>query len=110
MIIDWILVTGNVIFIVYILVMLFYYKGINEREKTKNAAMQVTLEEAELLIRKYQIQLQRALGNVDNVTSELDNVRSELKTIKGRHQQIRAENEKAKNRIIELETKIEALV
>jgi hypothetical protein len=105
MIWDWIIASANIIFIVYILVMLFYYKGINEKEKTKNAAMLVTLEEAELLIRKYQIQLQRSLGNVDN-----EGLKSELKTIKTKFQQLKHENEKHKNRIIELETKLEALV
>ena len=70
----------------------------------------MTLQEAEVLIRKYQIQLQRSLGNVDILTDELNKLRNELKILKQRNSKHRIEVDRLNNKIKELESRIEALL
>jgi len=72
--------------------------------------MKLTLQEAEILIRKYQIQLQRALGNVDILSEELNKLRNELKILKQRNSKHRIEVDRLNNKIKELESRIEALL
>ncbi len=72
--------------------------------------MKLTLQEAEILIRKYQIQLQRSLGNVDILTDELNKLRNELKVLKQRNSQHRVETDKLRGKIKELEGRIDALL
>lgn len=72
--------------------------------------MKLTLQEAEVLIRKYQIQLQRALGNVDILSEELNKLRNELKILKQRNSKHRIEVDRLNNKIKELEGRIEALL
>ncbi len=110
MLIEWLIVTTSILAALYILSKMFYYKSLAEKEKTNNAIMKTTLSEAEILIRKYQIQLQRSLGNIDILTEELTKIRKELKVIKSRNSQYKLEGEKLKSKIEELENKIEALI
>jgi len=107
---EWALVTIIVIFVLFMFVRMFYYQSIAHKEEKNSAIMRITLQEAEILIRKYQLQLQRALGNVDILSEELNTLRNEIKAIKQRNSQYRIENEKAKARIKDLEQKIEALL
>ena len=72
--------------------------------------MKLTLKEAEILIRKYQIQLQRSLGNVDILTDELSKLRNELKVLKQRNSQHRVETDRLKTKIKDLEGRIDALL
>jgi len=72
--------------------------------------MKLTLQEAEILIRKYQIQLQRALGNVDILSEELNKLRNEMKVLKQRNSKHRQEVERLNNKIKALESRIEALL
>jgi len=72
--------------------------------------MKLTLKEAEILIRKYQIQLQRSLGNVDILTDELSKLRNELKVLKQRNSQHRVETDRLKSKIKDLEGRIDALL
>ena len=68
------------------------------------------MQEAEILIRKHQLQLQRALGNIDILTDEITSLRNEVKALKQRNSQYRVESEKYKSKIKDLEQKIEALL
>jgi len=72
--------------------------------------MKLTLKEAEILIRKYQIQLQRALGNVDILSEELNNLRNEVKMLKQRNSKHRIDTDRLQNKIRELEGRIDALI
>ncbi len=72
--------------------------------------MKLTLQEAEVLIQKYQLQLQRSLGNIDILTHEMNALKDEVKVLKQRNAQYRLETDKYKSRIRELEQKIEALL
>jgi len=62
------------------------------------------------LIRKYQIQLQRALGNVDILSEELNNLRNEVKMLKQRNSKHRIDTDRLQNKIRELEGRIDALI
>jgi peptidoglycan hydrolase CwlO-like protein len=72
--------------------------------------MKLTLKEAEILIRKYQIQLQRALGNVDILSEELNNLRNEVKMLKQRNSKHRIDSDRLQGKIRELEGRIDALI
>ncbi|WP_435817207.1 hypothetical protein [Helicobacter rodentium] len=88
----------------------FFYKSIAQKEEKNSAVMKLTLQEAEILIRKHQLQLQRALGNIDILTDEITSLRNEVKALKQRNSQYRVESEKYKSKIKDLEQKIEALL
>ena len=107
---EWSLVTLSLLLVVFVLVKMFYFKNLTIKEQRNNDVMKLTLKEAEVLIRKYQIQLQRALGNIDILNEQMNKLRREIKTVKQRNSQYRIENEKLRNRIRELESRIEALI
>ena len=107
---EWSLLTVLSIVSIYLFVKMYYFKSITNKEIRGNDLMKVTLNEAEILIRKYQIQLQRALGNVDILSDELTRLKNELKIIKQRNSQHRQESERLNVKIKALETRIDALV
>ncbi len=107
---DWLLVSANFLLMGFLAFKMYYFKNLSEKEKSSTSATKTTLEEAENLIRKYQLQLQRSLGDIDILNEELNKLRNDVKTIKGRNSQFRLENDRLKNRIKELENKIEALI
>jgi peptidoglycan hydrolase CwlO-like protein len=107
---EWTMLTIVVFIATYLFVKMFYFKNLNHKEKRQNDLMKITLEEAEILIRKYQLQLQRALGNIDILTEELSKLRCEMKTLKSRNAQQRVEIDRSKKQIKDLETRIEALL
>ena len=89
---------------------MYYYKNLYEKEEEHKKVLKATLNEAEVLIKKYQIQLQRSLGNLSILNDELDKLKNDIKAIKSRNSQYRIENEQLKRKIKELENKIEALL
>jgi uncharacterized protein YpmB len=106
----WLVSTTIMVLVVYLSVMLMYYRSQIEKEQSKNLAIRVTLEEAEILLRKYQIQLQRSLGNADVLTEEMSESKEKLKQLNSRYLQIRNDNDDKKRKIVELEAKIEAII
>ena len=107
---EWSLLTMLSIVSVYLFVKMFYFKSITSKEKRNNDLMKLTLNEAEILIRKYQIQLQRALGNVDILSEELTKLRNELKVLKQRNSKHRQETDRLNGKIKALEGRIDALL
>lgn len=107
---SWFLLTAFILFILFMIVRTFFYKNIAQREEKTSATIKLTLHEAEILIRKHQLQLQRALGNIDILTEEMNTMKNEIKALKQRNSQYKIESDKNKNRIRELEQKIEALL
>ncbi len=110
MFLEWSLVTVLSILAIFLFVKMFYFKSITHKEQRSNDMMKLTLQEAEILIRKYQIQLQRALGNVDILSEELNKMRNELKILKQRNSKHRLETDRLNNKIKELESRIDALL
>jgi len=107
---EWVMTTVLVSLCVYLTVMVFYYQTLLKKEKLSNAVVKNTLGDAEIVIRKYQVQLQRALGNIDILSDELNKIRGDTKSLRTRNSQYRVESDKLRQRIKELEGKIEALL
>ena len=107
---EWSLLTILSMLSVYLFVKMYYFKSITNKEKRGNDLMKLTLKEAEILIRKYQIQLQRALGNVDILSEELAKLRNELKVLKQRNSKHRQETDRLHGKIKALESRIDALL
>lgn len=87
-----------------------YYKTLLNKEKTSKDFIKNNLDDTEIVIRKLQIQLQRSLGNIDILTEELNKIKADLTSLRTRNSQYRLENDKLRQRIKELEAKIEALL
>jgi peptidoglycan hydrolase CwlO-like protein len=107
---EWSLLTILSMLSIYLFVKMFYFKSITNREQRSNDLMKLTLKEAEILIRKYQIQLQRALGNIDILSEELTKLRNELKVLKQRNSKHRQETDRLNAKIKALEGRIDALL
>jgi len=110
MFLEWSLLTIISLIAIFLFVKMFYFKSITHKEQRSNEMMKLTLQEAEILIRKYQVQLQRALGNVDILTDELNKLRNEIKMLKARNSKHRIESDKLHTKIKDLEGRIDALL
>jgi len=110
LIFNWIFLTIVIVVVLFLLFQMFYYKHKLEKSEEKSKQLRANLVDAEILIKKYQIQLQRALGNLELLDEEVAKLRNDLKSVKSRNAQLRMENEKLKRKIRELENKIEALL
>lgn len=107
---EWSLLTVVTLGALFFLVKMFYFRSITVKEQRSSEMMKLTLREAEILIRKYQIQLQRALGNVDILSEELNSLRNEIKALKQRNSKYRIDTDRFQNKIAELEGRIDALI
>ncbi|MBM0637396.1 hypothetical protein LNU06_05120 [Campylobacter sp. VicNov18] len=107
---NWLISTVLICATIYLIVMLFYYKTLLSKEKTSKDFIKNNLDDTEIVIRKLQIQLQRSLGNIDILTEELNKIKADLTSLRTRNSQYRLENDKLRQRIKELEAKIEALL
>jgi len=107
---EWSLLTLLSILAIFLFVKMYYFKSITNKEQRSNELMKLTLNEAEILIRKYQIQLQRALGNVDILSEELTKLRNEMKILKQRNSKHRQETDRLNGKIKALESRIDALL
>ncbi|RDU56693.1 hypothetical protein [Helicobacter sp. MIT 99-5507] len=107
---HWFILSAFILFVLFMVVKTFFYKNIAQREEKTSASIKLTLHEAEILIRKHQLQLQRALGNIDILTEEMNTMKNEIKVLKQRNSQYKIESDKYKTKIRDLEQKIEALL
>ncbi len=107
---EWIVFTALVCAAIYLTVMVFYFKTLLKKERATKDFMKNNLQDTEVVIRKFQIQLQRSLGNIDILTDELNKTKNDVTSLRTRNSQYRIENDKLRQRILELEGKIEALL
>ena len=107
---NWLILTILICGTIYLIVMLFYYKTLLNKEITSKDFIKNNLDDTEIVIRKLQIQLQRSLGNIDILTEELNKIKADLTSVRTRNSQYRLENDKLRQGIKELEAKIEALL
>jgi len=107
---EWIIYTALIFTIIYLVIMLNYNKSLYKREQNTSAIKKVNIDDSKLMIRKYRVQLQRAIGNIDILTEELNKVRNAIKTLRARNSQNKLENDHLMQKIKELEERIEALI
>ena len=107
---DWFFYTLFVFVIIYLLIMLNYYKTLYKKELSINQVKKSNIDESKLIIRKYRLQLQRAIGNIDILTEELEKAKNNIKTLRARSSQQKLENDQLQQKIKELEERIEALI
>ena len=107
---NWFFLTVFILSIGVLTFKMYYYKNLYEKENEYKKILKSTLTEAEILIKKYQIQLQRSLGNLDVLNEEMNKLKNDIKAVKSRNSQYRIENDQLKRKIKELENKIEALL
>ncbi|MDR1451424.1 MAG: hypothetical protein LBI57_03705 [Helicobacteraceae bacterium] len=107
---EWLYVTIALLIVGFLFFKSFYYKNLMEKEHKNNQILKETLKEAEIFIRKYQLQLQRSLGNTDILNEEMSRLKNDVKAFKARNAQYRIENERIRYKIKDLESKIEALL
>ncbi|EAH7950083.1 hypothetical protein CYT80_06930, partial [Campylobacter coli] len=96
---NWFILTALICATIYLVVMLFYYKTLLNKEKTSKDFIKNNLDDTEIVIRKLQIQLQRSLGNIDILTEELNKIKADLTSLRTRNSQYRLENDKLRQRI-----------
>jgi peptidoglycan hydrolase CwlO-like protein len=109
MIFEWSLLTITTVLAIFFYLQVLFYKNLLNKEQEGVRMMKITLKEAEVLIRKYQVQLQRALGNVDLMTTEMMNLKNDLKGIRQSHTALKREKKKLEEEMESLRNKIEAL-
>ncbi len=107
---SWLIYTVLVFVIVYLLIMLNYHKALYKKEQNSSMLIRESLSDAEILVRKYRVQLQRTIGNIDILTDELDKIKDDIKVLRTKNSQYKHENELLTSQIKELEDKIDALI
>ncbi|ASM39909.1 hypothetical protein CSPB12327_03125 [Campylobacter sp. RM12327] len=107
---NWVVLTFLICACIYLFVKAYYFRSLLKKESSIKDFMKSNIDDTELLIRKLQVQLQRSLGNIDILTEELNKVKSDVVSLRTRNSQYRIENDKLRQRIRELEGKIEALL
>ncbi len=110
MFINWFITTILIFIIIYLLIMLNYNKTLYKRERSANKIKKGSIDDSKLMIRKYRVQLQRSIGNIDILTEELNKVRNDIKTLRARNSQSRLENDQLTQKIKGLEERIDALI
>ncbi len=68
---SWLVLTTLICLCLYLVVMLFYYKTLLNKERISKDFIKNNLDDTEVIIRKLQVQLQRSLGNIDILTDEV---------------------------------------
>ena len=95
---------------VFLFVKMYHFKSITNTEQKNNDAMKLTLQEAEILIHKYQIQMQRALDNVDILSEELTKLRNELRIRNAKNAKHKKEADRLNAKIKALESRTDTLL
>ena len=109
MFLEWSLLTIVTVIAIVLYLQVLFYKNLVEKEQNEAKTMRTILKEAEVLIRKYQVQLQRSLGNIDLTTNELMSLKSDMKTMKQSHIILKREKRKLETEMESLKNKIDAL-
>jgi peptidoglycan hydrolase CwlO-like protein len=109
MFLEWSLLTIVTVIAIVLYLQVLFYKNLVEKEQNEAKTMRTILKEAEVLIRKYQVQLQRSLGNVDLTTNELMSLKGDIKTMKQSHIILKRDKRKLETEMESLKNKIDAL-
>ena len=107
---SWFLYTVFIFVILYLLIMINYTKALLKKEKLVVAKKDKNIDDLKVMIKKYRVQLQRAIGDIDILTDELASARNDLKIMRAKNSQQRLEIDQLMAKVKELEEKIEALI
>jgi len=107
---DWLIYTVFIFVIIYLLIMINYTKALHKKERLIVTKKDKNIDDLKIMIKKYRVQLQRAIGDIDVLTEELANARNDLKIMRAKNSQQRLEIDQLTSKIKELEDKIEALI
>jgi len=107
---DWLIYTVFIFVIIYLVIMINYTKSLYKKEKLTVAKKDQNIEDLKILVKKYRVQLQRAIGDIDILTDELASARNDLKNMRAKNSHQRLEIDQLMAKVKELEEKIEALI
>jgi len=105
---EWSMLTIMSITALFFFLQVLFYKNVVENEEESIIIMKTTLREAETLIRKYQVQLQRSIGNVDLMTAEMISLKGDLKGMKQSHTNLKLERKRLEDETRSLQNKLDA--
>lgn len=106
----WIFYTITILVVIYALIRAFFYKTLSQKISKELAVLKLTLKEAEALIKKQQVQLNRGEGHIEALMGELNALKTDLKNTKAKNTKFRFELDKNRHRIKSLEQKLESLL
>ena len=107
---DWLIYTVFIFVIIYLLIMINYTKALHKKERLIVNKKDRNIDDLKIMIKKYRVQLQRAIGDIDVLTEELSGSKNELKVMRAKNSQQRLEIDQLTSKIRDLEEKIEALI
>jgi len=107
---DWLVYTVFIFVIIYLLIMINYTRALHKKEKLIVHKKDKNIDDLKIMIKKYRVQLQRAIGDIDVLTDELAAARNDLKTMRAKNSHQRLEIDQLSAKVKELEDKIEALI
>ena len=107
---SWIFYTLFIFGIIYLVIKLNYTHSMYTQEMKTSNKQENAIKDAQLLIRKYRTQLQRAIGSIDILTEELNSVRNDIKSLRAKNSQARLEKTQLIQKVKELEERIDALI
>ena len=107
---SWLIYTVFIFVIIYLLIMINYTKALHKKEKLIVNKKDRNIDDLKTMIKKYRVQLQRAIGDIDVLTDELSSARNDLKIMRAKNSQQRLEIDQLMSKVKELEEKIEALI
>jgi SMC interacting uncharacterized protein involved in chromosome segregation len=106
---EWSLLTIVTVIGIVLYLQVLFYKNLLEKEQNEAKTMKTILKEAEVLIHKYQVQLQRTLGNVDVMTGEMMSLKGNIKTMNQSNLVLKRDKRKLEMEMKSLQNKIDAL-
>jgi len=107
---DWIIYTVFIFVIIYLVIMINYIRSLYKKEKLTVSKKDQNIEDLKVLVKKYRVQLQRAIGDIDVLTDELASARNDLKNMRAKNSHQRLEIDQLMAKVKDLEDKIEALI
>ncbi len=110
MITSWLIYSVLIFIIIYLLIMMNFTKTLHKKERLVVAKKDRNIDDLKVMIKKYRVQLQRAIGDIDILTGELANARNDLKNMRAKNSQQRLEIDQLMTKVRDLEEKIEAFI
>lgn len=99
-----------VLVLFYLLSKLIYYKSISDKEHKNSIVVKKTLKEAEIIIRKYQLQFIKSINSSENIIEELNLLKNEVSTAKQKNIKYSKETNVLRSKLTDMKSKLESLI